>query len=46
MPQDFFPKLHYEESPEKSQYDMLTLHFWTNSTPPSHFALCVDTAFS
>ena len=33
--QDFFPTLHHEESPEKPQYNMATLHFWT---PPPHFA--------
>ena len=32
--QDFFPILHYEESPEKSQYDMST-SFLYKSPPPS-----------
>ena len=27
--------LHYEESPEKYQYDTPTPHFWT-TPPPSH----------
>ena len=31
--QDFFPTLHHEESPEKPQYNMATLHFWTTLPP-------------